>query len=147
MTTNENPYAPPSQEAELASIDEAEEAPLRVARRSARFVNALADSGCTLAMSFAVEGMFGEAVGGAVSIIFSVLYWPVFELVFNKTPGKWLTSTRVVAEDGGRPNGKQILIRSLVRWIPFEALSFVRKRRPVGWHDRWSGTRVVDDAE
>ena len=41
----------------------------------------------------------------------------------------------------GRPTYGQILGRTFSRFVPFEAFSFLPS--PVGWHDRWSGTRVV----
>jgi uncharacterized RDD family membrane protein YckC len=84
-----------------------------------------------------------EAIGFLV--MFTMLgYHLFFEYFFNKTPAKWLTRTRVVRVDGNRPRFLQILGRTAARYIPFEPLSYLR--RSVGWHDRWSGTRVVRDS-
>ena len=38
-----------------------------------------------------------------------------------------------------------VLSLTLVRMVPFEPFSFLGSPHPVGWHDRWSGTRVVSD--
>ena len=68
-----------------------------------------------------------------------------FEAVFQRSPGKFLTGTKVVNESGGKPTFGQILGRSLCRFIPFEAFSFLfgDSSRVVGWHDKFSGTLVV----
>jgi len=71
-------------------------------------------------------------------------YYFVFEYRLGKTPGKFLTRTRVVSSEGGKPSRRAILVRTAVRFIPFEWVSFVQKN-PVGWHDSLSGTMVVRD--
>ena len=70
-----------------------------------------------------------------------MLYYAVQEGICGRTAAKWITGTRVLSEDGSVPRFKQILGRSLARLVPFEAFSFFG-REPVGWHDRWSNTRV-----
>ncbi len=70
-------------------------------------------------------------------------YFVLFEAVWQKTLGKMITGTRVVTIAGEPPSARQIVGRSIVRLVPFEALSFLAKH-PVGWHDALSGTRVVD---
>ncbi len=44
-----------------------------------------------------------------------VLYYLFFEQFFARTPAKWLTMSKVVAENGKRPAFWQILVRSLLR--------------------------------
>ena len=68
-------------------------------------------------------------------------YYLGFETLFGKTPAKWLTRTRVITNAGNRPTFGHIFKRTLVRFVPFEGLSFLGRGR--GWHDRWSRTRVV----
>lgn len=73
-----------------------------------------------------------------------VLYYVPFETGFGRTPAKLITGTKVVSEDGGPPGLGRVLGRTLVRMVPFEVFSFLGgDGRPVGWHDSWSGTRVV----
>lgn len=90
---------------------------------------------------FIIEGMGDWFLG--ITIV--VLYYVIFESIWSKTPAKFITKTRVITEYGEKPNFKTILIRTLVRFVPFEAFSFLTSGRPRGWHDRWSKTIVIDD--
>jgi len=69
-------------------------------------------------------------------------YYLTCEFFFGRTVAKLITRTRVVSSDGGKSTLKQIAIRTVVRLVPFEIFSFFGTY-PVGWHDKWSGTRVV----
>jgi uncharacterized RDD family membrane protein YckC len=80
-----------------------------------------------------------------LGIIISLGYYLLFESIWNKTPAKFLTKTKVITKDGEKPSFKTILIRTLCRLIPFEAFSFLGSKNPVGWHDEISKTRVIDD--
>jgi uncharacterized RDD family membrane protein YckC len=71
-----------------------------------------------------------------------MVYYSFFEMVTGQSPGKMVTGTVVVNEDGTTPDGGRILIRSLCRFIPFNAFSFLGDG--VGWHDTISKTRVVE---
>lgn len=68
------------------------------------------------------------------------LYYFLFEYFLQKTPGKYLTQTIVIYEYGNKPTFQQILLRSLIRIIPFEWFSCFDER---GWHDSWTDTYVV----
>jgi uncharacterized RDD family membrane protein YckC len=70
------------------------------------------------------------------------LYYLTFEGAFGWTFGKLITKTRVVDESGAKPKFTKLLGRNLVRFIPFEPFSFLGQNA-VGWHDKWSGTRVI----
>ena len=70
-------------------------------------------------------------------------YYILLESFTGRTLGKLITGTRVVRrDDGGRPRLLQVIGRSFARFVPFEAFSCL-DTPPDGWHDRWSGTRVV----
>jgi uncharacterized RDD family membrane protein YckC len=70
-------------------------------------------------------------------------YYIIFEGISKRTLGKLITGTIVLSDNTFRsPTFKQIVIRSLSRLIPFEALSFLTDR-PYGWHDTLSSTIVV----
>ena len=71
-----------------------------------------------------------------------LLYYIAMEGIFGRTVGKYLTNSFVVDEDGDKPSFVKIIIRSLCRLIPLEALSFLVSDA-VGWHDKLSKTRVV----
>jgi uncharacterized RDD family membrane protein YckC len=70
------------------------------------------------------------------------LYCLLFEAFFQRTPGKWITGCHVVSETGERASFGQLVTRTLCRFVPFDGLSFAFGGN---WHDRWSGTRVIDD--
>ena len=94
-----------------------------------------------IGLYFIIEGM-GDWFFG---IIMTVSYYVIFESVWSKTPAKFITKTKVITEYGEKPSFKTIFIRTLVRFVPFEAFSFLSPERPRGWHDRWSKTIVIDD--
>ena len=71
-----------------------------------------------------------------------LIYYVAMEGILGRTVGKYLTNSSVVDADGYRPSFIQILIRSISRLIPLEALSFLAGDA-VGWHDKLSKTRVV----
>ncbi len=70
-------------------------------------------------------------------------YYAGSEALFGQTLAKLITRTRVVSEDGGAPTAGQILGRTLSRYVPFDAFSFLGSGPCLGWHDRWSRTRVI----
>lgn len=72
------------------------------------------------------------------------LYYFLFEYFFQKTPGKFLTKTKVIDIYGNRPEIGPLILRSIIRMVPFEPLSCLSDR---GWHDKWSDTFVVSDEE
>jgi uncharacterized RDD family membrane protein YckC len=74
------------------------------------------------------------------------LLYCLFEYKWQKTPGKFLTKTVVIDEYGNKPSLEVICIRSLVRILPFEAFSCLGDNS-YGWHDKFSETWVVKDAE
>ena len=73
------------------------------------------------------------ARGGAVYIIL-ILYYVVLESVYGKTIGKMATGTKVVDLYGNKPDAKKALLRTICRFIPFDAFSFLGSPSK-GWHD------------
>src|SRR5215210_1839053 len=61
------------------------------------------------------------------------VYYTIFELIFNRTPGKWLSLTRVRNAAGGRPAWYQIILRSLIRLTLIYPFSIPILGRPL--HD------------
>ena len=71
-----------------------------------------------------------------------LLYYTLFEKLTNgRTLGKLVTKTRAVRYDGGKLTFKNAFLRSLVRFVPFDALVLLFNGAP--WHDEWTNTRVV----
>jgi uncharacterized RDD family membrane protein YckC len=72
---------------------------------------------------------------------FYFLYYFLFELAFGRTPGKFLTGTKVVDFNDRKPDFKTLFIRNLCRFIPFNGISFLVGNE--GWHDSISKTNVI----
>ena len=72
----------------------------------------------------------------------TLFYYNFFEILFARTIGKFITQTVVVMVNGKRPQHETILIRSLCRLIPLNAISFLGITQR-GWHDSISKTYVV----
>ncbi len=77
-----------------------------------------------------------------IILIAFFIYFPVSEILFGATPGKFLTESRVVNSKAKSPDSSTIFLRTLCRNIPFNAFSFLGKR---GWHDSLSETYVVKE--
>ncbi len=112
-----------------------------------RLINHVVDYVCTYVLII-IMSIFITTYGfvSNILVIFStIVFYFIFENFWQKTPGKWITKTKVVSLDGSTPTQKQILIRSLSRFVPFEVLSFLNNKNPFGWHDKWAKTTVVPD--
>ena len=70
------------------------------------------------------------------------VYYLFFELLFARTPGKWLTYSKVVNAKGGKPSFIQFLVRSFIRIFPIDCffIPFLDKTL----HDYLSKTEVVE---
>lgn len=77
------------------------------------------------------------------SVLATVIYLFAMEVTTQRSIGKFITGTMVIAEDGTKPEPKKIMVRALCRIIGIEALSFL-KAKPRGWHDSAADTYVVD---
>ena len=77
----------------------------------------------------------------ALIILLSSSYYIFLETIFGRTIGKFITQTRVIRQDGANPTIIDIFVRTVLRFIPLEAISFFRSQ--IGWHDYLSGTIVV----
>ena len=74
-----------------------------------------------------------------LAVIFAY-FWGL-ESALGQTVGKIITKTKVVKENGEKPQTFDLAIRSVSRFIPFEPIIVKNKR----WlHDRLSKTRVVE---
>lgn len=78
-----------------------------------------------------------------LAIISGMIYYSTLEFTTGRTIAKFITRTKVVNENGERPDYRTILIRSLCRFIPFEPFSFLGSDNS-GWHDDFSKTKVVE---
>jgi uncharacterized RDD family membrane protein YckC len=60
-----------------------------------------------------------------LTLLLSLPYFMIMELLTGKTIGKLLTSTVVVDRFGNKPQNSDIIKRSFARLIPFDALSYL----------------------
>jgi uncharacterized RDD family membrane protein YckC len=154
-----NPYAPTKAALAEKSVDDAtgeRVAAGRLASRGQRITNDFIDQLIILLLvvAFVIKmiASSGDDPEGALLALGSapiwlvasglrIGYYVVLEATLGRTLGKFVSGTRVVTESGGKPTVGQILLRSLVRLVPFEWASFLGSSP--GWHDRWSKTRVI----
>lgn len=134
-----------------------------LASRSSRFVNFIIDSIVATILSLSVfaglnwlyisTGIEGFNIGSMemgtstrwslLVMCIKIVYYGLFETLNARTLGKYVTNSIVVNRDGSTPDTNHILIRTLCRQIPFQEFSFFGVF-PIGWHDTFSKTLVVD---
>jgi uncharacterized RDD family membrane protein YckC len=78
---------------------------------------------------------------GAFFFIVTWVYTFLFEFLFLRTPGKWITKSKVVKEDGNRPNILQCLIRATLRTTIVSMFGLAWNNKPL--HDTLSKTIVI----
>jgi uncharacterized RDD family membrane protein YckC len=79
-----------------------------------------------------------------LAFILYFLYYFLFEIAVLSTPGKIITKTKVSDNRTfTRPSILKIFIRTLCRFIPFEALSIFLDENNLTWHDKISKTTVI----
>ncbi len=88
-----------------------------------------------------VESAGFNLLANVISLAILYLYYFLFELFFKATPGKFVTSTRVMARPGVELDASRIALRTLIRFVPFEPFSIFFGD---AWHDKWSKTVVVE---
>lgn len=88
-----------------------------------------------------------SSLGGTYSLLIYILISLIFyistEYYFQKSPGKFISRTIVVNPDGSKPSFKQIVLRNISRFIPFDNFSYLVSNR--GFHDRIGKTIVSKD--
>lgn len=70
------------------------------------------------------------------------VYYTLFEAIFARTPGKFLSYSKVVSSNGKRPNILQVLVRSLIRITVIDL--FFQPFLDKTLHDYLSKTDVVE---
>ena len=134
--------------------------PLRPASKGKRFVNQLVDVVGFYAFLFAILILLavtapnfmqrwqeGKALSMITNLVIFFLYYLICEGMTMRSPGKLLTGTKVVSADGGVPTLGQIVVRTLVRHVPFEWIPLFSENGDDGsaipLHDKLSRTVVI----
>lgn len=100
-------------------------------------------AGFVLAMS-GLQNYARNADGFVLGTIIFLTYYIAQEALFGKTLGKRIMGTKVVSTDGSKLSLGQVISRTLCRFIPFEAFTFLgNKGVPYGWHDKIPKTKVI----
>ena len=150
-----NPFEAPSASLEAAggSLTTDDAFALGTASRTKRFLNTIIDTivyFVLITVFFVIVGFLSpdlinnELLVGLLPYLLMFLYFVVLEGAFGWTPGKLVTGCRVVTAEGGKIGWGKALGRSLCRFIPFEAFSFLGAEAR-GWHDSIPGTYVVNN--
>ncbi len=79
-------------------------------------------------------------------LIATIVYFIIFEFLFNRTIGKMIMKFRIngLRTSKGMEKFIQVLGRTLMRLIPLDPFSIFFNEERIMWHDRVSKTKVVD---
>ncbi len=138
-------------------FQEEENEELILASRGKRFANFIIDRIAFYIIFFALSMLVAMIIGPDIlnsmaninrfqdyllTALFMFVYYLLSEsLMRGRTIGKLITKTRVVDEYGRVPDFSVTLKRTACRFVPFDAFSFLGDN---GWHDDWSGTKVIE---
>ena len=151
MSISSNPDLDRVEEKEVENREGWEE--VELASISQRLVNLILDTAFFYGFA-AIVGSVLNSLGfekvlqgwGAYGLSFGMMlaYYIPQEWISGKTLGKWVTSTQAINDDGRDLTLWRAILRTLCRFIPFEAFSFLMSDgKPRGWHDRLSKTLVI----
>lgn len=83
-----------------------------------------------------------EAYSAWLLVVWLAIYYIGSEWLFKgRTLAKFITKTVAVGEDGNRLTARQLLLRNVGRFIPFDNFSYLFMHQ--GFHDFVGKTRVV----
>lgn len=152
-----NPYASPNAAPTLVEANYPAIAPVsRLVRLLNYLLDSLASMMAALVVALAVIQLLGgsvpakraevEDIGVLAALLTMFAYYVGCEYFLQRTPAKFITSSKVYDYYGNKPALWRILVRNLVRLIPLDLLSFALGRsHPRGLHDLLSGTVVGAD--
>ncbi|WP_298761257.1 RDD family protein [uncultured Psychroserpens sp.] len=111
--------------------------------KTTRLVNYIIDM-LVVYLLFFVFTIFENSHGVNYLAFYSIMftYYFLFELITNQTLGKMITKTKVIYNDGSKPHAIRILVRSISRVLPFDALSYMFGYE-LGMHDLFSSTKLI----
>ena len=116
---------------------------LKFVQGTVRFTHAFVD-GFVLFIIFQIMYSIFPDIDVLILLLLFLIYYFGFEFFLQKTPGKYLTKSIVIDEFGDKANLRSIILRTILRLVPFEQFSCLSE---TGWHDRWSKTYIVKEEE
>lgn len=90
-----------------------------------------------------INGIIFNIILASTLLISIFTYYSMLEFYFQKTLGKIVTRSKVVAENGEKVTFRKIILRTICRFIPIDWISFIFSRK--GMHDKLSKTKVIRD--
>lgn len=121
----------------------------------ATYIDALIFSIFLLAMNFILSSILGIQLFEfqtirplkllAFQITSAIIYYFVVEFSFGITPGKRLLGLQIMGliNQNRKARLVQVLKRTLMRLVPFEAFSILISNEYIMWHDAVSNTKVT----
>jgi uncharacterized RDD family membrane protein YckC len=149
MEPQNNPYQPPASEVVLHQHGATELIDASRGQRLGTFVvdyigfmalSVLVGVALAIVLGERSEQVIQQIPDFLLGLLIYFAYYMFFEAWLARTPGKYVFGTRVVDESGTRASARQIALRTICRFIPFEPFSFFGAK---GWHDSIPKTRVV----
>jgi ABC-2 type transport system permease protein len=95
---------------------------------------------------FLLTGLGKNMTPGAAAAYIAIIlvYYVIMESLSGRTIGKFITRTVAVTEGGYAPSFGAVCLRTLCRFIPLEPLSIFFGKENLMWHDKLSGTEVIE---
>lgn len=110
-----------------------------------RIILYIIDIGVMLALELVSDSALFNFFIGAIT---TVTYYTILEGATNgKSIGKYLTNTRAIRNDCGDVTFHEAFSRSLSRIVPLDGFSFLFASDNRGWHDQWTNTSVIKEAD
>jgi uncharacterized RDD family membrane protein YckC len=135
----------------LTSYDSTIFAPMKTVGDGTRVLNFLIDTGIIFALAyFAFKGWnwyvmyWGYKPYNFGWFFFGILfvYYLLFESFFARTPGKWVSYSKVVDKTGRKPSFVSIFIRSITRLTIIDLFFIPFLGKPL--HDHLSKTQLIE---
>jgi hypothetical protein len=97
-------------------------------------------------ITYLVELFPISEIGSLLVFLLFPAYYIGFEYFYQWTPGKYITGTIVIDDYGKKPDIQTIILRTFIRFVPFEPFSCF-DTKSWGWHDSWTKTYVIKKEE
>jgi len=114
-------------------------------KRRIRFINFCIDSVVYLILVLLLltllQSFYGKDTLKWLMISFYYFYYLLLELISGQTIGKMITKTKVVSTSGKKAKTFNIVLRTILRMIPFDFVSYLIYEK--GIHDHFSNTKLV----
>lgn len=91
---------------------------------------------------FGITFLRDSYVEASYFFLLMFLYYLIMETFFRQTIGKIITKTEVVKKDGTKAKFLNILIRSMLRIIPIDSISYLFGTER-GFHDIGSSRKII----